>query len=254
VLVDGFAANSSGIIVDTSEAYIFAVDLAPGQIAPFYLDFAPENSVTGDQSWVPSVTNVTVSVGYISDTNQTMYSGLTIPAASTSAIDSGGTYTVNGIVENTGTQTTGDVWVVATFYNSSGAVISLNYTDYLDIPAGASVGSLAPGDTVPFAATPMDNTATLSSEIANYSLIVETSPITSSASPSPTATPAPGTSPSSSTQPTQSPAPLSSAVTYGIVGAIVVVVVVLAALLFLRKRQKNPQFEPPPPPPPPPPT
>ena len=48
--------------VDTSEATLFAIDLLPGQKAPFYIDFAPENSVTGDQSWVPSVTNVTVLV------------------------------------------------------------------------------------------------------------------------------------------------------------------------------------------------
>ena len=63
--------------------------------------------------------------------NQTMYSGLTIPTASTSAIDSSGTYTVTGTVENTGDQTTGYVWVVATFYNASGTVVGLNYTDYL---------------------------------------------------------------------------------------------------------------------------
>ena len=61
VVVYGAAYNSSGTLVDTSETTPFAIDMVPGQKAPFYLDFAPENSVTGDQSWVPSVTNVTFS-------------------------------------------------------------------------------------------------------------------------------------------------------------------------------------------------
>jgi hypothetical protein len=251
VLVDGFATNSSGTLVDSAEASIYALDLSPGQKAPFYLDFTPENSLTGDQSWVPTINNVTVRLSYIGTTNQTVYSGLTIPAASTSAIISGGAYTVTGIVQNTGTQTTGNVWVVATFYNASGTAIALNYTNYL-------TSSLSPGSTVPFTVTPIDNTATLSSEISNYSLEVQYAPLTSSTSPSPNSTPNPNSTPSTSTStiPTATPSPgvMSTAVTFAIAGVIVVVIlVVLIVFLFLRKRQKNPQFEPPPPPPPPPP-
>ena len=249
VLVNGFAYNSSGAIVDTASAPLFVVDMLPGQKAPFYLDFTPENSVTQDQSWVPSVTNVTVAVSYVNDTTQTMYSGLTIPTGSISASDSSGTYTVSGNVENTGDQTTGYVWVVATFYNASGTVVALNYTDYLD----SSTNTLASGNSVPFTATPMDNTAQLSSEIANYSLLVQSAPPIPTTSPSSTSSPGPSSSPGVSTQPTKSPTLLASGLTYGVAGAIAVVVIVLAALMLLRKRHKNAQFEPPPPPPPPPP-
>ncbi len=243
--VEGTASNSTGIVA-SAEARAFGINLAPGQKAPFYLDFAPEHSVTQDQSWVNDTTNVTVLVGYINDTNETSYSGLSIVGST--AIDSSGTYTVTGTVQNTGDETTGNVWVVTTFYNASGTVLGLNYTNFLS-------NSLAPGNSVRFTATPTDNTAQLSSEIANYSVLVQSSPLTVIATPTPSPSPSPSPTPTatSSTQPTQSPAPVSSGLIYAVVGAIVVVVVVLAALLLLRKRHKNAQFEPPPPPPPPPP-
>jgi len=242
--VTGIANNSTGSVA-SAESRAFGINLAPGQKAPFYLDFTPQNSVTQDQSWVSSVTNVTVSVGYVSDTSETPYSGLVIPTgAVTSYLDSTGTFTVTGTVQNTGDETTGNVWVVTTFYNASGTVLGLNYTNFLS-------NSLAPGNSVRFTATPTDNTAQLSSEIANYSVLVQSSPLTVIATPTPSPSPSPTPTATSSTQPTQSPAPVSSGLIYAVVGAIVVVVVVLAALLLLRKRHKNAQFEPPPPPPPP---
>ena len=122
VNINGTAYNSTGYNVCYAGAMAFGNDMLPGQKVPFYLDFTPENSVTGDQSWVPSVTNVTISVGYPSETNATQYSGLMIPPASIVAADIDGTYTVTGSVQNTGDQTTGYVTVVATFYNSTGGV------------------------------------------------------------------------------------------------------------------------------------
>jgi hypothetical protein len=247
VIVTGAAYNSTEQVVASAEAQAFGNNLAPGQKAPFYLDFTPENSVTQDQSWVNDTTNVTVSVSYVNDTTETPYSGLVIPTgAVTSYLDSTGTFTVTGTVQNTGDETTGNVWVVSTFYNASGTVVSLNYTNFLS-------NSLAPGNSVSFTATPTDNSAQLSREIANYSVLIQSTPLTVSATPTPSPSPSPTPTATPSTQPTQSPAPISSGLIYAVVGAIVVVVVVLAALLLLRKRHKNAQFEPPPPPPPPPP-
>ncbi len=247
VSVGGIAYNSTGTAVASNVATAYASDLLPGQKAPFYIDFPPEASITGDQSWVPSVTNVTVEIAYVTDTNATQYSGLTIPTSSTSYVDRSGTFTVTGSVQNTGDETPGNVWVDATFYNSVGTVVGLNYTNYLS-------SSLAPGASVTFTATPTDNTAQLSSEITNYSFLIQSSPPTASATspPSGTSAPQPSSSPVASTQPTPSPL-ISSALIYAAVSAIVIVVVVLAPLLLLRKRHKNKQFEPPPPPPPPPP-
>ena len=59
--------------------------------------------------------------------------------------------------------------VVTSFYNASGEIVSFNITSYLDSNSGGT--SFAPGDSSSFTATPTDNTPTLSSEIANYSLL-----------------------------------------------------------------------------------
>ena len=172
----------------------------------------------------------------------TQYSGLTSTGVSASNVD--GTFTVAGTVQNTGSETANNVFVDTTFYNTSGSVVGLNFTNYF---------SLAPGGSVPFTATPTDNGAQPSA-IASYSLLVQSETLTTSAtSPPATSSPPPTSSPSASTQPTQSPAPTSSGMIYAVASAIGVIVVVLAALLLLRKRHKNAQFEPPPPPPPPPP-
>lgn len=234
VVVAGAAYDSTGQVLATTQTQAFVNNILPGQKAPFYLDFFPEYSVTQDQSWVPSVTNVTVSATYVNDTSETPYSGLTIPSgSSTSYLDSSGTFTVTSVVQNTGSETTGHVWVVTTFYNASGTVVALNYTGYLS-------DSLAPGASVQFTVTPTDNTAQLSSAIANYSLLIQSEPLTSSVSPSPSSSIQPSSSPTisppSSTQPTQSPAPTSSELIYAVAGVIVVIVVIIVALMLFRKR------------------
>jgi hypothetical protein len=244
VSVVGLAYNSSDVILDSNNAYIPINELLPNQKAPFYIDLIPGDSVTNDTSdtgWIPSITNVTVVVNYASAATTTQYSGLT---ATSSNSDNSGTYTVTGTVKNTGDKTTGGVWVDTTFYNASGTVVAMNYTDYLDL----STGELAPGASVPFIATPVDNTAQLSSGITSYSEIVESQAPTGSLG-GPTPTPPPSTTPTPvvTSTPTLNTGDLMIAI-----GVVVVVVVVLAALLLLRNRRKSAQFEPPPPPPPPP--
>ena len=245
VIVTGTAYNASGGALASSESPVFSTFLLPGQKAPFYLDFIPESSVSQDQSWVPFVTNVTVAVVLVEDSNQTANTGLQIPAGSVSAApDSTGTYSVTGAVQNIGTQASGQVWVVSTFYNASGTVVGLNYTDYL-------TSSLSPGDIARFTATPIDNAA-ISSSIANYSLLVQYLPFIAQATPTAT-TSSPTPLSTQSTQPTASSAPLSSGSIYAIVIVVVVILVVLVAIVLFRKRRQSAQFEPPPPPPPPPP-
>jgi hypothetical protein len=233
VTVEGTALSSTGQTLATTSVQAFVYHMLPGQKAPFYLDFTAQSSTSQDLSWVSSVSTITVSVSSVDDTYERQYTGLTIPnpGGNTSYIDSNGTYTVYGTFVNTGNQAAVDPWVVATFYNASGTVIGLNYTEYL-------ISSLPPGDPVRFFATPADNTALLSSEIASYSLQIDSLTMTNSTSSSPTSSP----TASSSTSTAQLP-------TLPIVVVVVVVVVVIAALMLLRKRQKLP-----PPPPPPPPT
>ncbi len=160
VWVVGNAYNSTNQAVAATEARVFSPNLAPGQKAPFYLDFAPETSVTGDQSWVSSVVNVTLFVGSTIETNQTQYSGLT--TSGVNGYNSAGTYTVIGTVQNNGDQALSDIVIYGTFYDATGKVVALNFTD-LVTPLGV-------GAARPFTLTPIDNTAAISNQIANFSL------------------------------------------------------------------------------------
>jgi flagellar basal body-associated protein FliL len=231
VTVEGIAFNSTGQELAKTTTQAFVYDTLPTQKAPFYLDFTAASSTTDNLNWVSSVSHVSVTVTSVTDTTARQYTGLTIPnlGGSIPYSPGNGSYYVVGTIVNNGTQVAQDPWVVATFYNSNGTVIGLNFTDYLAI-------SLNPGNALRFFASPADDTSQLTSEIASYSLLVD-----SNSTSSQTTTPSPTASPSKST--TQFP-------TWTIVVVIVVIVVVIAALMFLRKRQKTP---PPPPPPPPPP-
>lgn len=242
-IVGGEAYNSTGQMVASNEARALVYGILPGQKAPFYLDFAAEDSVTQDQSWVSSVTNVTVFVAYVNLTDTAPYEGLQIQQGSTSSSEKSGTFTVNGSVKNTGDETTGPVWVVATFYNTAGTVIALNYT-------GILTNSLAPGSSASFTATPTDNSPALSSQITNYSLTIQYQPLATSASPA-ASSPSVGSSSSTASPLTSTANSLRLNSVYFYVGAFMVIVVAIAViLLLLRKRHREPPLPPPPPPPP----
>jgi hypothetical protein len=233
VTVKGTALSSTGQELATTTTQAFVYYLLPDQKAPFYLDFTASTNTTQDLSWIPDVSTVTVTVTSVTDTTGTQYSGLKIPAVGGSFpyIPGNGSYYVIGTIVNNGTQTAQYPWVVATFYNSSGTVIALNFTHELTT-------SLAPGGDLRFFASPADDTSQLTSEITNYTLTVDslTTSNSISSTSSPTASPI--------TSKTQFP-------TLPVVAAVVViVVVVIVALMLLRKRQKLPTPPPPPPPPP----
>jgi hypothetical protein len=240
VVVRGLAYNSTNDVVCSAESTAFVTDMTPGQKAPFYLDFAPENSVTQDQSWVPSVTNVSVDVVYANDTTDNLYSGL-ISAGVSAAVDSTGTYTVRGVVQNTGNQVAGPVNLITTFYNASGTVVAVNATYVAD--------SIATGTVAQFVATPTDNTAQLTSSITNYSLLIQAPVLTTTATPTPTESQTTST-PTSSTSPTTSPpTKVSSGEIIDIAAAAIVIVVVVLVILMVLRRRKVAELPLPPPPP-----
>jgi hypothetical protein len=230
------AYNSTGAILDQAEYKALAIDLLPMQISPFFLDFQPEYSPTQDQSWVSSVTNVSVAILSVIDTNDTMYSGLTIATDSITGFNNAGTYTVKGTIQNTGTQTTGKTWAVTTFYNASGTVVALNFTNYL-------ADSLAPGSSVQFTATPADNTAALSNQITNYRVLVQARTLTTTVTPTPTQTSTESPTSTPAATATQSPGTSASDLTYITIIAAVAVVAIVAALLLVRLRRSNRQFD-----------
>jgi hypothetical protein len=250
VFVSGGAYNATGGLLGSAEGQVFGNYLVPGQKAPFYMDFTPEYSATptvGDEYWTPFVTNVTVNVAFAEDSNETNYPTLSFAAGSLTGalVNSTGAFTLTGTVQNTGTINAGNVFVVSTFYNTSGTVIGMNFTDFVST-------SLAPGNVARFTATPTDNTNGLSNAVSNYSAFIQSFPETTQATPTPTPYQQPTSTPTPSTQPTVTPAPISANVIYTVVGVVAIILVILAVLLLL-KRRKNSELDLPPPPPPPPP-
>jgi len=219
---------------DTWVAYTarqpFANNIEPGQKVPFYLDFTAANSKTLDLSWVPNVTSIVLTPGYIEYSDLEMYQGLTV----TSDKSNNGVYTVTGTVKNEGTETTGDVRVITTFYDSEGKVLCLNYTEVLS-------ESLAPNKSVSFGATPIDGYP--SSDIASYSTLVQSTinkPVTTT---SPTSTPSTTNTPNptgtGTTNPTDNSGQTGLDNTTWIIVAVAVVAVALVAVVLLMRRNRS---------------
>jgi hypothetical protein len=153
----------------------FSRQLHPQQKAPFLMYFFPEYSYYGDYNWISrgiNYINFTATSAY--ETENYQYPDLEITTQS-GYINSNGIYTVTGKVRNTGDQATGKVWVVATFYNSTGDVIMVDFSDYL------SPDQLQPNDTAGFsisttAAIPeLENEfKALANDVTDYALVVQT--------------------------------------------------------------------------------
>jgi len=224
--------------------------LAPGQKAPFYMEFyQPNNPNNPNESWfsLPSA-NVVLSVSHANATTSYQYPDLKVlsSAASIGTNPSGsdadlGVYWVNAVVQNTGTQTARNVTVLGTFYNSTGNVLAVGFSN--------SIGSLAPSATSTFKLGAFDINQTNvveSAKITSYSLLVNalspvlqgTPPITtpyptSGASTSPSRTSsATGSSSSSGTANNKSTSFLSSTIIAVI--AVIVIFVAVGAVVAVR--------------------
>ena len=255
--------NNSQLTASTENMALEA-SLGPGQKAPFYIDFDPSSTTFGDNvsvvdqtsynNWLSSVLyggNITVAVVNTLPASSTIYSGLTI--SNPQGSKQGGTYVVTGTLTNTGSQTASDIYVIGTFYNSTGGVIGYNITYVGD--------SLAAGRATSFTLSPTDDTGSISAATSNYALHVDASVGTAATPlPTPQRTNSGTSGPTNSQQPTSTPpstnsSGLSPIDTYAIIGAVIAIVAILAAVIMLRKRSapSNPYGDLPPPPPPPPP-
>ena len=227
VTVQGTAlgANGQTLAITSSQAFVYY--MSPGQKAPFYLDFTAQSSSTQDLSWVPSVSQVIVTVTSVQDVGKSQYKDLNVDFDMNYTDDSG-LYVVRGTIVNNGSTVVEDPWVVTTFYDASGTVVGLNYTNFLTT-------TLSPNGGVLFFAVPADNDTQVTSKITGYSFQIDSLTLTDTPTYSPTSTPTPSGSTSSAGQIPILP----------IVIVIVLVVVALVALMLFRSRKK-----PLPPPPP----
>ncbi len=230
------AYSASGTELGSSQGTAFVYECIPGAKAPFSIDFPASSSTTSNQNWVGSVASVTVTVLSVTDTTTAPYNGLTVPEEPYS-FNNSGVLTTGGTIINSGSETVGYIWVVTTFYDNTGKVVDLNFTNYVNTP----VAPLYQGHPTRWVATPADNTATITNEISNFTYVIDSMPYSSSSQNQNTPTPTP-TAPGAAAQIPWVP----------IVVVVVIVVVAVVALMLLRKRPQKQQPPPPPPPPPPP--
>ena len=205
--------------------------LLPGQKTPFYLQFSSQSSSYG--SWFGvNIVNVELIAYKAPETTKYQYQNVIITTHQGSA-NSDGEYWVNGELKNIGTQTAGNITIVATYYNSSGIPIAFGGTN--------RISTLSPNETKTFKVGAFDlNQTEVSSDkkIYGYSLLVQVeNPLSE------------GTAPTASSAPAGTSAPTD---TYGAsdtnagnnlnatnIGIIVAVIVIVVAVLFLISKRKN---------------
>ena len=240
VVLSGTIYATDGEAKAYSSTTVFVKYLVPQQKAPFFMEFPPQASVTGDLSWLSlGIDHIDFTVNLAEATSSYQYPGLTV-ASSSGEVDSEGVYWVSGTVQNTGDQTARNVYLVGTFFNASDTVVAVGYSDYL------TPLSLSPSSTASFKFGAFDlNQSLVPSNlmISSYSLLVQTeSPILSGDAPSPT--PTPSNTPSNNTpSPTGSPSSenpngLAPEAVYAIVAAIVIIGLAIT-LLAIRKTKSQ---------------
>jgi hypothetical protein len=241
VVLGGIIYTTDGVEQGRSNPTLVYVNcLIPQQKASFFMEFNPQQTVTGDLSWLSiGVDRIDFTVLDANVTSNYRYPDVTIKSSS-GAADENGTYWVGGTVQNSGSQTATNIRVIGTFYNTSGTVVAVGYTKYL------TPSSLSPSSTASFKVGAFDYDHTLvppERKIASYSLLTQVEkPLLSGTPPStpPTdATPPSSSSgtPSSGTTPSAPIAPETQIIEV----VVVVVLVVVGTILVLNKRKARAQ-------------
>jgi hypothetical protein len=226
VRVIGTFYASDGTPLAGNSVKSLTTQILPQQKAPFYMIVPIYDSLTSSWVWDPqSIDYLTILVNYAEPTESSQYQGLEI-SSHESSTDAYGYYMVTGVVKNTGTQSTNQATVVATFYNSTGSVVAVG-TSYL------TPSSIAPGSTASFTIYPLDYLA-VAGQVSSYSLLIQTQNTTPSATP----TPSPTASPSLSPTPTPTEAGNGNGIpdTYVYAAAAVVIICVAIGIFALSAR------------------
>jgi len=235
VALSGIAYTTDGEAQAQSGTSAYVENLLPQQKAPFYIDFSIMSTLSGNLTWLPLLDRVDLRVIRADIIEARQYDGLSV-SASTAYLDANNYYTVVGYLQNVGSQQSGKVWVVGTFYNEAGETIAASYTNFL-------ANYTNPGESIQFSLIPLDVTAELSGKITSYSLLLQSYAPEPTPSPTPSVSQSPNGSPTASPsgQPTQSPGPdqgFSSTLVTAIVAAAVVAVVIVVVLMFVKKKSK----------------
>ncbi len=246
VVLTGTIYASDGSTLGNSYCYVWVKYLVPQQVAPYYMEFQPPQNSNG---WVASsIGNVSLTVVQANATTSYLYPDLKVTSSSGTVGtvgDYNGAYVVNGVVQNSGSQTATNLTIIATFFNSKGDVVAVGNT----YSSNSYVApSLAPSGTVAFQVAAWDrNQSQVSSDqkITKYSLLLQpqgpvlqgTAPtITPNSDGSSSAT----NTPSSTNGAVNSNTSSNSTLIYALV-AVFVIVAIVGTFLVLRRRK--PQTE-----------
>lgn len=252
VIVTGIVASSDG---SQSNSYtkVWVSNLIPQQKAPFYMEFSSQSS--SDGTWTSDVSGVAINVYQADATANYLYPDLTITSQAGS-VSSDGVFWVNGAIQNTGSQTAQNVTIVGTFYNSTGQVVAVGYSDETTM----NPFSIAPSQTATFKLGAFDMNQTIvpsDKKISSYSLLIQPlgpiltlqqgatpppTPITPTPGPITVATPGPTAAPTSTGS--QSGSNASGSTPQWIYGAVAVIAIAAVAAVFLMlKNRSKPQPE-----------
>jgi hypothetical protein len=253
VYLAGTLYASNGTAVGICSGYAYGDHILPQQKAPFYL---AAQTTTADMSWIQSgVDHINFVVAQANATDSYQYHDLVIRGNMASVTDN--YYTVVGVVQNIGNLTTeNDTWVVATFYNANGKVVTVGFSNPL------ATSPLTPLAFDSFTVLAFDSTiSSIKEQITNYSLTVQTNGpiISNNATPTPTPSPSLTATATSSATPTQSASPTETAsqnptetpppsdsitipasLFYGVIIAVVLISVVVTAVVLRRRKTVNP--------------
>ena len=175
IALSGTVHSTDGNDEAWSQATGYSTEIVPQQKVPFVMYFFRDYSYSGSFSWATgNLNNVEFGVILSNETDNYQYPYLEI-VNSESRIETDGTFTITGTIFNSGTQTAGKLWVVASFYNATGHIIATGFSDYL-IP-----DSLQSGQSTSFSVNTVDAIPELKNEmqaiaykIKNYSLLIQT--------------------------------------------------------------------------------
>jgi hypothetical protein len=244
VVLGGTVYTTDGVEQGLSNpTYVYVNCLIPQQKASFYMEFPTRQTSTGDLSWLSiGVDHIDFTVLAANVTNNYRYPDVIVKSSS-GAPDGEGVYWVSGTVQNSGSQTATNIRVIGTFYNASGIVVGVGYTDYL------TPSSLSPSSVASFKVGAFDyNQSEVPSKqkIASYSLLVQVEkPLLSGTPPS-----LPPSNSTSTTTPSDSTPSSTIAPEMQYIAVIVVVILgVVGTILVLNKRKakaqstKNPKLQ-----------
>ncbi len=236
VYLTGTLTTADGTIVGSGNSRALVSYLTPQQKAPFYMEFN-KPSIGGDWYSV-DVSKITLKVSKADAESSHQYPDLKIVSSEAKVstnTDDCGTYWITGAIQNTGSQTAQKLTVVGAFYNSSGNIVAVSYTNYLTPTA------LNPSETMQFKIGAFDtnqSAASASQKITSYSLLVQAeSPLLPGGGPAATSQPSSSSSSSSpaGTQDGASNNAFDSNLLYVLIIAGVVIAVVVVLLVSRRR-------------------